>query len=146
MCLECWTGFFLNLWSFFLRFFRYAFDLLITINAFFIGFDVDEADWFFLVIFTIEIVLKLYVYGPRQFAMRYWNMWVFIGMVILFRFVLCDTGMYEYLFLSSFYLDLSSMILEHVSTGIVILFQSLLCDTGTYDCLFVLFSYSNYLP
>lgn len=48
--------------------------MLIFVNAFFIGFDVDEADWFFLVVFMIEIILKLYVYGPYQFAMRLWNM------------------------------------------------------------------------
>lgn len=48
--------------------------MLIFVNAFFIGFDVDEADWFFLVVFMIEIILKLYVYGPCQFAMRLWNM------------------------------------------------------------------------
>lgn len=55
------------------RVFRYAFDLLIFINAFIIGFDVDEADWFFLVAFMLEILVKLYVFGLEQFFLRLWN-------------------------------------------------------------------------
>ncbi|XP_070181099.1 two pore calcium channel protein 1-like [Littorina saxatilis] len=59
------------------KIFRYTFDLLIFVNAFFIGFDVDVADWFFLIIFSVEIILKLYVYGPYQFSQRLWNIFDF---------------------------------------------------------------------
>ncbi|KAL8589847.1 hypothetical protein ACOMHN_020850 [Nucella lapillus] len=67
------------------KFFRYSFDLLIFVNAFFIGFDVDEADWFFLAMFTVEIMLKLYVYGPQQFTVRLWNIFDFfvIGAAVI---------------------------------------------------------------
>ena len=59
------------------RFFRYFFDLAIAINAVFIATDVTEAEWFFLALFTVEIMLKFYVYGPRRFVGILWNMWVF---------------------------------------------------------------------
>ncbi|XP_041352429.1 two pore calcium channel protein 1-like [Gigantopelta aegis] len=55
------------------RFFRYSFDFMIFINAFFIAFDVDNADWFFLSIFTVEIILKMYTFGPKYFFIRFWN-------------------------------------------------------------------------
>ena len=56
------------------RYFRIFFDFMIFLNAWFIGFDVDEADWFFISIFLVEIVLKLYVFGPKEFFKRLWNM------------------------------------------------------------------------
>ena len=56
------------------RFFRYFFDLAIAINAVFIATDVTEAEWFFLALFTVEIMLKFYVYGPRRFVGILWNM------------------------------------------------------------------------
>ncbi|XP_076441597.1 uncharacterized protein LOC143280798 [Babylonia areolata] len=76
------------------RYFRYAFDLLIFVNAFFIGFDVDQADWFFLAVFTLEIVLKLYVFGPQQFTMRLWNIFDFfvIGAAVIATIVEAITG------------------------------------------------------
>lgn len=55
------------------RFFRIFFDFNIFANAWFIAFDIDEADWFFLVIFLLEIILKLYVFGPVEFFKRLWN-------------------------------------------------------------------------
>ncbi|XP_061168551.1 two pore calcium channel protein 1-like [Saccostrea echinata] len=58
--------------------FRYFFDFMIFVNAWFIGFDVDEADWFFLGIFMLEIVLKLYTFGPREFFKVFWNVFDFI--------------------------------------------------------------------
>ncbi|ESO94329.1 hypothetical protein LOTGIDRAFT_232558 [Lottia gigantea] len=65
--------------------FRWFFDFLIFINAFFIAFDVDKSDWFFLVIFTIEIFLKVYTYGPKNFATRFWNIFdvLVIGAAVL---------------------------------------------------------------
>ncbi|XP_046575714.1 LOW QUALITY PROTEIN: two pore calcium channel protein 1-like [Haliotis rubra] len=59
------------------KFFRYSFDFLIFINAFFIAFDIDDADWFFLSMFMLEIFLKLYTYGAKEFFMRFWNIFDF---------------------------------------------------------------------
>lgn len=58
--------------------FRYFFDFMIFVNAWFIGFDLDEADWFFLGIFMLEIVLKLYTFGPREFFRVFWNVFDFV--------------------------------------------------------------------
>lgn len=58
--------------------FRYFFDFLIFVNAWFIGFDVDKADWFFLAMFTVEILLKLYTFGPKEFFVRFWNSFDFL--------------------------------------------------------------------
>ncbi|KAH3852239.1 two pore calcium channel protein 1-like isoform X1 [Dreissena polymorpha] len=60
------------------KFFRIFFDVAIFVNAWFIGFDLDVADWFFLAIFMIEIVLKLYVFGPKEFFRRLWNIFDFL--------------------------------------------------------------------
>ncbi|KAL4238880.1 Ion transport protein [Mactra antiquata] len=60
------------------RFFRFFFDFMIFLNAWFIGFDIDESDWFFLSIFMGEILLKLYVFGPKEFFRRLWNIFDFL--------------------------------------------------------------------
>ncbi|XP_021370570.1 two pore calcium channel protein 1-like [Mizuhopecten yessoensis] len=60
------------------KFFRFFFDFLIFLNAWFIGFDVDSADWFFLSLFMLEITFKLYVFGPREFFTRFWNIFDFL--------------------------------------------------------------------
>lgn len=67
------------------KYFRYFFDFMIFLNAWFIGFDVDEADWFFLAIFMVEIICKLYVFGPKEFFMRAWNVFDFfvIGAAVI---------------------------------------------------------------
>eukprot|EP00096_Caligus_rogercresseyi_P003977 TRINITY_DN1807_c0_g1_i1.p1 TRINITY_DN1807_c0_g1~~TRINITY_DN1807_c0_g1_i1.p1 ORF type:complete len:620 (-),score=138.88 TRINITY_DN1807_c0_g1_i1:1648-3507(-) len=57
-----------NIW------FRYVFDLIIIVNAFFIAFDLDGAEWYFLILFTLEILLKLYTFGPRLFMKKLWNL------------------------------------------------------------------------
>ena len=54
------------------RFFRYLFDLMIAINALFIALDLDVADWFFLVVFAIEILCNLYVAGIKEYFNRFW--------------------------------------------------------------------------
>ena len=66
--------FFMKILHFVNRAFRYFFDFLIIINAAFIAIDLDDADWFFLSIFTIEILCKLYVLGTKVFAKKFWNM------------------------------------------------------------------------
>ncbi|XP_071079972.1 two pore calcium channel protein 1-like [Haliotis cracherodii] len=59
------------------KFFRYSFDFLIFVNAFFIAFDIDDADWFFLSMFMAEIILKLYTFGAKEFFLRFWNIFDF---------------------------------------------------------------------
>lgn len=60
------------------KFFRIFFDFMIFLNAWFIGFDVDVADWFFLSIFMFEIMCKMYVFGPKEFFRRLWNIFDFV--------------------------------------------------------------------
>lgn len=57
-----------------------AYDLIIVINAVFIGLDEDKpsvgnAEWVFLALYLLEILLKLYVVEPRSFfaAHCFWN-------------------------------------------------------------------------
>ncbi|KAK3605493.1 hypothetical protein CHS0354_004046 [Potamilus streckersoni] len=59
------------------KFFRFFFDFVIFVNAWFIGFDLDVADWVFLSFFMIEIFLKLYTFGPKEFFLRFWNVFDF---------------------------------------------------------------------
>ena len=56
------------------RYFVYFFDLVILANAIFIGLERNDAEVLFLVLFNLEIVLKLYTYGFKKFFSRYWNM------------------------------------------------------------------------
>ena len=55
------------------RFFRYFFDLLIVVNAVCMAVNFDDAEWFFLAVFTLEIILKLYVLGPVAFFTNPWD-------------------------------------------------------------------------
>ena len=52
----------------------YFFDLVIFANAIFIGLERNDAEVLFLALFNLEIVLKLYTYGFKEFFSRYWNM------------------------------------------------------------------------
>ena len=56
------------------RYFQWAFDLLILVNAVFIGLSLDDAEWFFLAVFVIEIILRVYANGPRKYFSGFWNM------------------------------------------------------------------------
>ncbi|CAH1791470.1 unnamed protein product [Owenia fusiformis] len=61
------------------RFFMYFFDFMILVNAICMGFKWDVLElYFFLPLFTLEIVLKLYAYGPKQFFSDFWNIFDFI--------------------------------------------------------------------
>ncbi|RXM36534.1 Two pore calcium channel protein 1 [Acipenser ruthenus] len=60
--------------------FVYAYDLIILINAVFIGMDEENAiiayaEWVFLGLYLVEISLKLYTYEPRLFFAKhqFWN-------------------------------------------------------------------------
>lgn len=62
------------------RVFVYAYDLIILVNAVFIGLDeenpvVSNAEWGFLALYMLEIILKLYAIEPRAFFARhqFWN-------------------------------------------------------------------------
>ncbi|XP_056324665.1 two pore segment channel 3 [Danio aesculapii] len=62
------------------RVFVYAYDLIILVNAVFIGLDeenpvVSNAEWGFLALYMLEIILKLYATEPRAFFARhqFWN-------------------------------------------------------------------------
>ena len=69
------TWFFISF--FFLRYFVYLFDLVIFANAIFIALERNDVEVLFLVLFNIEMLLKLYTYGFKKFFARYWNMLVF---------------------------------------------------------------------
>jgi len=53
--------------------FRYIFDAIIIINAFFILFDLDGYEFAFLAIFILEILLKVYTFGFYMFIRKLWN-------------------------------------------------------------------------
>uniref|UniRef100_A0A6Q2X5V5 Ion transport domain-containing protein n=1 Tax=Esox lucius TaxID=8010 RepID=A0A6Q2X5V5_ESOLU len=62
------------------RLFVYAFDLIILVNAVFIGLDeenplIANAEWAFLALYLLEILLKLYTFEPRAFFSKheFWN-------------------------------------------------------------------------
>ncbi|XP_055926309.1 two pore calcium channel protein 1-like isoform X2 [Argiope bruennichi] len=61
-----------------LKYFRYFFDLMILLNAFLIALDITDAEWFFLALFTLEIILKMYTFGTQHFFRRFWNIFDFI--------------------------------------------------------------------
>ncbi|XP_053316776.1 two pore channel protein 1-like [Spea bombifrons] len=60
--------------------FVYAFDVIILVNAIFIALDdenplISNAEWVFLGLYLVEILLKLYTYEPRTFFAKnqFWN-------------------------------------------------------------------------
>ncbi|KAM5164486.1 two pore channel protein 2-like [Mantella aurantiaca] len=60
--------------------FIYAFDVIILVNAIFIALDdrnplIANAEWAFLSLYVLEILLKLYTYDPRTFFAKnqFWN-------------------------------------------------------------------------
>nr|CBI63265.1 two-pore channel 3 [Strongylocentrotus purpuratus] len=60
------------------RYFTYVFDLLIIINAFFVGFKLDEGEPYFLALFSVEIALKMYALGFYKFFRSFWNVFDFL--------------------------------------------------------------------
>uniref|UniRef100_A0A286XHN7 Ion transport domain-containing protein n=1 Tax=Cavia porcellus TaxID=10141 RepID=A0A286XHN7_CAVPO len=62
------------------RAFVWAYDVIILINAIFIALDekhpfISYAEWLFLALYIVEILLKLYTYEPRAYFGRkqFWN-------------------------------------------------------------------------
>uniref|UniRef100_X2AIS5 Ion transport domain-containing protein n=1 Tax=Capitella teleta TaxID=283909 RepID=X2AIS5_CAPTE len=60
------------------KYFQWSFDVLILVNAFCIGFNINDAEWFFLAAFTVEILLTLYAHGPAKYFTRFWNLFDFL--------------------------------------------------------------------
>ncbi|CAB1422516.1 unnamed protein product [Pleuronectes platessa] len=69
------------------RAFVILFDLIILVNAVFIGLDEDNpmianSEWVFLALYLLEILLKLYVFEPRAFFSRH-NFWNWFDTIIV---------------------------------------------------------------
>jgi two pore calcium channel protein 3 len=50
--------------------------MMIVVNVILLIIEINNAEWFFLSAFVLEILLKLYVYGGKEFFTHYWNMYV----------------------------------------------------------------------
>ena len=61
-------------------FFRYLFDAIIFLNALFIGFDLDGGEPFFLALFTLEILLKDWLYANTPLR-QYLNIKIHVVLV-----------------------------------------------------------------
>jgi two pore calcium channel protein 3 len=75
-------------------YFRYFFDLAIFANAIFIGFELDGGEWFFLTIFTLEIVSKLYAFGGFEFVQKLWNIFdvIVVGSALIISLLKLAVG------------------------------------------------------
>ncbi len=57
------------------RVFHLFFDFVIFLNIIFVVFnDRGDIEWAFLIIFVIEISLKVYAWGFKEFAADKWNL------------------------------------------------------------------------
>lgn len=70
------------------KYFRYAFDLLILINAILIATAADRnnrMEWILLWLFLLEIVAKLYTFGFVKFIRKFWNIFdaIVIGAAVI---------------------------------------------------------------
>ncbi|XP_068246953.1 two pore calcium channel protein 1-like isoform X2 [Palaemon carinicauda] len=80
------------------RYFQIFFDVLTLVNAVVIGISTnssewdDTAEWIFLGLFLIEIILKLYVYGPKRFFLRLWNVFDFVVIGAAFIMASVEAG------------------------------------------------------
>jgi hypothetical protein len=63
-----------KLYCYFVRYFRWFFDVMTLVNAVCIGLNLDEAEWYFLTAFTVEIILQFYALGPSKYFSGFWNM------------------------------------------------------------------------
>ncbi|XP_076151868.1 two pore segment channel 3 isoform X2 [Alosa pseudoharengus] len=86
--------------------FVYIYDLIILVNAVFIGLDeenplISNAEWVFLALYLVEILLKLYICEPQAFFSRheFWNWFDTIIVVAaliatIFNWALSSSGGY----------------------------------------------------
>uniref|UniRef100_A0AAY4ANT7 Ion transport domain-containing protein n=1 Tax=Denticeps clupeoides TaxID=299321 RepID=A0AAY4ANT7_9TELE len=72
--------------------FVYIYDLIILVNAIFIGLDEENpliayAEWAFLALYLLEILLKLYTWEPRAFFAKhqFWNCRQILDIVLILR-------------------------------------------------------------
>ncbi|XP_014668739.1 PREDICTED: two pore calcium channel protein 1-like [Priapulus caudatus] len=80
-------------------YFRLGFDLFILVNAIFLGAGFDKLEIFFLVLFSLEILMKLYTFGWTLFISRFWNIFDFIviGGALVGTLIEAMTGELAYL-------------------------------------------------
>uniref|UniRef100_A0A8C5BAM0 Two pore segment channel 3 n=1 Tax=Gadus morhua TaxID=8049 RepID=A0A8C5BAM0_GADMO len=69
------------------RVFVMVYDVIILVNAVFIGLDEEDplirnSEWFFLALYLLEILLKLYAMEPRAFYSRH-NFWNWFDTIII---------------------------------------------------------------
>ncbi|XP_066953785.1 two pore calcium channel protein 1-like isoform X3 [Macrobrachium rosenbergii] len=80
------------------RYFQIFFDVLTLVNAAVIGISTNSsswdstAEWIFLGLFMMEIILKLYVFGPRRFFTRLWNVFDFVVIGAAFMMAAVEAG------------------------------------------------------
>uniref|UniRef100_A0A8I3N4L0 Two pore segment channel 3 n=2 Tax=Canis lupus familiaris TaxID=9615 RepID=A0A8I3N4L0_CANLF len=74
------------------RIFVWVYDVIILVNAIFIALDekkpfISNAEWLFLSLYIIEILLKLYTYEPRAYFGRkqFWNCQQILDIVLILR-------------------------------------------------------------
>ncbi len=69
--------------------FRHIFDLVILVNALFIGLDLDGGEVYFLSLFSLEIILKLYAFGFMAFFRKAWTVFdtVVVGSALITSFI-----------------------------------------------------------
>lgn len=77
------------------KYFRYFFDTLILLNALFVAFDLNyyqQIEIGLLVLFMIELALKIYTFGLKSFMAKYFN--IFDCLVIGSSFLLIVFGLW----------------------------------------------------
>ncbi|XP_015770285.1 PREDICTED: two pore calcium channel protein 1-like [Acropora digitifera] len=86
-------------------YFVYFFDLVIFVNAIFIALEQNDGEIFFLAIFNLEIILKIYTYGFKRFFSHFWNIFDFLVIVSATLALIIESA-YESLQSSQSVLDL----------------------------------------
>jgi len=59
------------------RFFRAIINILIVGNAICLAVNYNDIEWFFLVVFVLEVLLKMYAVGVREYFHHRWNIFDF---------------------------------------------------------------------
>lgn len=74
------------------RFFGWAFDSLICANALFIGVGLDAVEVPFLILFNLEIALKIYASGPKDYFRNSWNRFDFLVILAATVYTIVDAA------------------------------------------------------
>ncbi|XP_045157394.2 uncharacterized protein LOC123523795 [Mercenaria mercenaria] len=74
-------------------YFSLAYDGIVAINVVLLCLNVDDADWFFLALYVLEIALKWYTFGTKRYFYNFQN-WtdVIITILSLVVLVVTETG------------------------------------------------------